>query len=539
MPVDWWQRQSLRSKVAILSTGLVICSSLIGLVLTGYNMLGSMVDELGRRAMSVARTVAQVEEVRQHLGRPGGAEVIQPAVERIRLSTGVEYIVTFDMDRIRYSHPLPERIGRPFEGGDEGPSLSQQAYVSRAAGVNGVAVRAFAPVLSPDGTRQVGAVVVGIMVPSLPALLKQFLIMLPLGIVGGLSVGAVGSWILASGVKRQMFDLEPPEIARILEERVALVAALSEGLVAVSQDGTITVFNEEAQRITGIGSVALGQKIADLLPNSQLHETIQTGQAAYNQQMLLGRKVVITNNVPVLIQGQITGAFLTFRDRTEVHRLAEELTGVTRFVEGLRAQNHESLNKLHTIAGLIHMREYDQALEYIYATTARQEEVVRFLSRAIRNYRVSGLLMGKVIRGREMGIELEIDPRSRLDAIPEPLDSSDLVLILGNLIENAMEALIGRSGERTVNCLLRSSAAGLLIRVADNGPGVAPDLGEQIFVQGFSTKGEQRGLGLALVRQVLSLAEGRVELCSEPGQTVFTITVGEGDSTAPDQGTRG
>ena len=535
----WWLQRSLRSKVIALTTALVVASFGIALLLTGYNLLGAVVDELGRRAMSVARTVAQVEAVRQNLGQAGGAAAIQPVAERMRLSTGVEYIVTFDMNRIRYSDPLAERIGQAFQGGDEGPSLSQQAYVTQAVGVNGRAVRAFAPVLSPGGTEQAGVVVVGIMEPSLLELLRQAIVMLPLGLAGGLAVGILGAWLLAAHVKKQMFDLEPPVIARILEERVAVLSALSDGLIAVDQGGTITMINEEAQRITGVGACAVGRNVLEVIPNSRLLETTLTGQTAYNQQLLLGRKLVVSNRVPVRIKDRTVGAVATFRERTEVHRLAEELTGVTRFIDGLRAQNHESLNKLHTIAGLIHMRQYKEALEYIYSTTEQQEEVTRFLARQIKDYRVSGLLLGKVIRGRELGIDLQIDPYSRLDAIPKPLDGSDLVLILGNLTENAMDALAGQDGERRVDCLIQSNASRLLIRVADNGPGVPPELREQIFVQGFSTKGEQRGLGLALVRQLVDLAGGLVTLESEPGRTVFTITIGEGDSTAADSGARG
>ncbi|HEY3365948.1 MAG TPA: ATP-binding protein [Symbiobacteriaceae bacterium] len=169
------------------------------------------------------------------------------------------------------------------------------------------------------------------------------------------------------------------------------------------------------------------------------------------------------------------------------------------------------------------MRQYQQALEYIYATTEQQEEAVRFMARRIKDYRVSGLLLGKVIRGRELGIDLQVDRRSRLDAIPRPLDGSDLVVIAGNLIENAMEALAGQSGERRVECLLQSDALGLLIRVTDNGPGVPAELHEQIFVQGFSTKGEQRGLGLALIQQLVSLAGGRVDWqpCGSCGAMAF------------------
>ncbi len=531
-----WDRLSLRAKVATFTALLVTFAFGTGLLVTGYYLFEAMVGELGRRAMAVARTVAQVEVVRQHLGAPDGATAIQPVVERMRVSTQVEYIVTFDMNRIRYSSPLAERIGQPFQGGDEGPALSQQAYVSRAVGVNGRAVRAFAPVLSPDGSRQVGVVVVGIMLPRPLTLLSQFSFPATLGLSGGLVIAAFGSWLLAIQVKRQMFNLEPPEIAHILEERVALITALSDGLIAIDQHGTITVMNDEAMRLIGVGPDAIGRNLDEVIPSSPLLEVVRTGRPQYNQQSLVGRRLVLANRVPVLIDGCIVGALSTFRERTEVHRLAEELTGVTRFVEGLRAQNHESLNKLHTIAGLIHMKQYQQALEYIYAATEQQEEESRFLIRYIRDYQVSGLLLGKVIRGRELGITLMIDRSSRLTGIPAPLDNSDLVLILGNLLENAMEALEGQTGDREVDCLLQSDKESLRIRVTDNGPGVPEDLREAIFRQGVSTKGEHRGLGLAMVTQLTTLAGGRLSLTSEPGRTTFAIEIEGGDSGAANPG---
>lgn len=530
----WWRHLSLRSKILLYTIALVLSAFATGMFLMGYSILGAVQDQLGLRAMAVARTVAQMEVVRQNLGLPNGAAAIQPVMERIRLSTRVEYVVVFDRNRIRYSHPLPAMIGTRFEGGDEGPSLAQQAYVSRAKGVNGVALRAFVPVLSPDGSEEVGVVVVGVMVPSVTAVLQEWSFHPLMGLAAGVLVAGLGAWFLARNVKRQLFNLEPPEIARILEERVATLSALGEGLIAVDKDGTITVLNAEAQRILEVGAEAIGTNIRALIPNSQLLETVRTGQPEYDQQMLLGHTLVVVNRVPVRVKDQIVGAVATFRDRTEVHRLAEDLTGVTRFVEGLRAQNHESLNKLHTIAGLIRMKEYDQALEYISQTTEQQQEVSQFLARHVKEYRVAGLLLGKVTRGRELGIDLRIDRQSRLSGIPQPLDGSDLVLILGNLIENAMEALAGAQGERWVECLLLSDAQGLLISVADNGPGIPAELRERIFRRGFSTKGEHRGLGLALVHELVSFAGGQIEVESDAEQTVLTITVGEGDLGAAD-----
>lgn len=155
------------------------------------------------------------------------------------------------------------------------------------------------------------------------------------------------------------------------------------------------------------------------------------------------------------------------------------------------------------------------------------------LARRIRDYTVSGLLLGKVLRGRELGILVTIDPESSLTEIPSPLGPSDLVLILGNLLENAIDALSAQDGERRIDCLLYCDSESLEIRVEDNGPGVPSALQARIYEHGVSTKGNDRGMGLALVQQVIHLAGGSIRLQSQPGTTIFAIALG-GDEPGVD-----
>ena len=100
----------LRTKIALLSFSLVLLSVLLaGVVIVGRTTT-AVEQEIGMRAMAIARTVAQHKDVQENLGKIGGEKIIQPIAERIRLATGVEYIVLFDMERRRYSHPYPARI---------------------------------------------------------------------------------------------------------------------------------------------------------------------------------------------------------------------------------------------------------------------------------------------------------------------------------------------------------------------------------------------------------------------------------------------
>jgi two-component system sensor histidine kinase DctS len=530
----------LRHKITGLAAGLVLLATLFGGALMARSVARAVEAELGARAMSVARAVAQVEEVKANVGKPDGATVIQPIAERMRLATGMAYVVIFDMQRIRYSHLLEEYIGTRFDSGDEGPALAEQAYVSPAVGVNGPSVRAFVPVMSPDNKEQAGVVVVGLLVPGILNTLQRFRAELFLALIGSLGVGVLGAWVLAANIKRQMFDLEPAEIASSVEERVATFSAVTEALIAIDADCRITVMNEAARRMAGVTPDVdpLGMKVNDVIPDSHLPEVVKTGRSALNQQRLLRRTLIVSNRVPIYHQGRIIGAVATFRDRSEVTRMAEELTGVAQLVDSLRATNHESLNKLHTIAGLIQLNQGDEALDYIFNITERQQEIARFIARNVKEYRVAGLLLGKVNRARELDVTLAIDPQSRLDGMPAPLEGGDLVVIIGNLIENALEATLKVAPPRTVNCLVRGNDSGLEIRVADNGCGLPAGVDpERVFVQGYSTKqGPNRGVGLALVKQLAAFAGAHITLESRPGRTVITVAISGGVTAAGNQG---
>ncbi|HYG59361.1 MAG TPA: sensor histidine kinase [Symbiobacteriaceae bacterium] len=525
---------SVRTHIALLATGIVFLAGAAGTVVVGAYTLNSVEEQLGRRVLHVARTVAEIDDVKRSVGRPGGDRVIQPIAERIRQVNNVEYVVVLDMNRRRYSHPVPDRIGTVFTGGDEGPAFAEHTYVSRAAGMWGNSVRAFVPVMSEDFTEQTGVVVVGILTPSVFSVLTDLAPQLSVALMAALSVGLVGAWLLGSRIKRQLLGLEPPEIARLLQEREAILNAIGEGVLAIDREQRITVLSEEARRIVGRGADATGMPVTDLVPHSRLPEILRTGEPEFDQEMLLGTTVVMTNRVPVRIQGRIIGAVATFRDRTEVHRLADQLTGVTKFIDSLRAQNHEHMNRLHTIAGLIQFGRHQQAIDYIYSSYEEQQEQTTFLTRRFQDYRVAALLLGKLHRARELGIKFTIDSKSRLRTLPRKTDASSLVVMVGNLLENAMDA-VGEvpADRRQVDCLIRDGDHGLRIVVRDSGHGIPPAARQDVWRPGFSTKsGQHQGIGLALVRQHVESAGGSISFVTDAEGTAFEIWIPHDENTA-------
>lgn len=518
---------SLRTKMAILSFGSVFLAIFIGGFIVVEKISDILEKEIGMRALAIARTMAQYEEIKNNVGRPGGAAKIQPLAERTRLATGVEYIVVVDMEGIRYSHPVEDRIGKKFSGTDLGPALANNEYVSRAEGVLGPSVRAFVPVKVDEGTRQVGVVIVGILTPTIGSILRTINIQLYYSLAAGLIIGLLGSLYLAKKIKSAMFSLEPEEIARLLEERVAIFQAIGEGVIAVDNNSRITIANNEALRIIGKSSEEIiGRHIKEIIPNSRLPEVIETGQAQKNFEMFLNDTVILVNRVPIIYKGEIIGAVSTFQDKTEVKRLAEELTGVKAFAEALRVQNHEYMNKLHTIAGLIQLEKYEQALDYIFDFSEEQQEITRLLTDSIFDSSIAGLLLGKYSRAKELRVKFEIDPNTRLREIPPSLEAGDLVVIIGNLIENAFDAVRCKEPDRRkVYFSMFDNPDCLYISVRDMGPGVPVEKRQKIFEYGFTTKGSGgRGLGLYLVKKYTDLAGGTISLkCPEKGGAEFNI----------------
>ncbi len=519
----------LHTKMALLSFASVLLAIVVGGGLVVERITTQIEKEMGMRALAIARTLAQMEEIQLNVGCEGGEKVIQPLAERIRTATGVAYVVILDNAGVRYSHPLEEHIGKPFSGSDYHPAVQEgEEYLSAAEGILGPSIRAFVPIKTNEGTKQVGAVVVGILTPTVHSVLQTIRIQLYFALSLSLLLGLLGSLFLARVIKKEMFDLEPDEIARLLEERHAILESIGDGIIATDKDMHITLINRVALDLTGVTPVVLGRSIEEVLPQSRLPDVVSTGQPVLNNELVVNNVVLVVNHLPVYARGRIAGVVSTFRDKTEVRRLAEELTGVKRFIEALRVRNHEYRNTLHTIAGLIQLEHYQEALDYVFTETAEQQEISSFLGKRVQDYGVAGVILGKYSRAKELKIDLTIDRNSRLTRLPQRIDTSGMVIIIGNLLENAFEAVREMEPGRQKVCIGIFEEEDLLrLVIRDQGPGIPADLRDQIFVPGFSTKdGQNHGLGLSLVKQYVQLADGDIVVnsSSEDGAE-FVITI--------------
>jgi sensor histidine kinase regulating citrate/malate metabolism len=352
-------------------------------------------------------------------------------------------------------------------------------------------------------------------------------------LVSGALFGAGGAFVLARRIKQMIFGMEPADISRLLQERSAMLESIREGIIAIDQEARITLINMEAHRLlkaAGITGAVVNRQIADYWPELRLEHVLASGEGKQDQELELGGISLLVSSLPVRMDGEIAGAIATFRDKTELAVLAERLSGISVYADALRAGAHEFMNKLHVIMGMIHMGLYDELQQYILGTASNYQKEIGSITSQIKDSVMAGFLLGKLSRAREAGIELLLTEESYLPESSDPQVIHELITIAGNLLDNAMEALggsdAGECGSKRIELAFHYEEGRLLCEVSDNGPGIPEALQEQIFVQGFSSKGEHRGIGLYLVRKSVDKLQGYLQIaaCGGPG-TTFIVDV--------------
>ncbi|QQP15028.1 sensor histidine kinase [Lysinibacillus agricola] len=505
--------------------------SIGGTFLLGF-VMNEQKDKLGNQALLVAKTVSQLPELKTYITNNNFNEAtkhINPVVEEIRDINGAQYIVVLDMQRRKYSHPNTEEIGQVSQSGDLNAAFAEHYYTSIAHGEHGDMVRAFVPIMNNEG-KQIGVVVVGYSVLTVAELLQSIQTELMMTILLSIFFSAWGAHTLGLHMKKQMFGLEPHEIAKMYVERTETFNAMHEGIIAIDNELTITIFNEKACEILCVRkqpSTLIGKKIMDVLPDTRLPEILELDKPIFNRELYINDHSIMSNRIPIQVNGKTVGAVAMFKDRTEVKKLAEELTGVKAFVQALRVQTHEHKNKLHTIAGLLQLGHHEQALSYLTQVKEEHDEITNFLNERIKNENISGLLLSKISYAKEQGIRLEIDRESRLTAFPNNLDHHDFVILFGNLIENAFDALRDvQMEEKIIHVSVDEDEDVLAILVTDNGIGMTDEVKAHIFDNGYSTKEKKgRGFGLYLIKEIVQKGQGEIEVISEPKKgTSFLIT---------------
>ena len=345
----------------------------------------------------------------------------------------------------------------------------------------------------------------------------------------GLSVGILGAIYLARHVKKILFGLEPEAIAAMLQERNIILDSVREGVITIDDKGMITLVNIEAENLLKDASIVdtdvlVGKHIKDVLKNIQFDSILNEGRIITNAGVKLGDTLFIITSVPLILNDKIIGAVFTFRKKSVVEELANQLTGFKNYSTALRAQTHEFMNKMHVIMGLIEMKAYDELKTFTKEVAYNRQSEVSYIVTRMKDITLAGFILGKISRSRELDIDFSLSDESELRNELEVPSVHDLVLIVGNIVENAFDALANFDGERIVSLSILDFDKEIVITVEDSGPGMDEEALKNIFTRGYSSKGKGHGYGLYLVKQSIDNLEGSIDVESAEGEgTTFTV----------------
>jgi CitB family two-component system sensor histidine kinase MalK len=518
---------TLQNNFVILTFVVITVSLLVTDFFISDKVGTTAYEQLNEEAIEIASVVANTPLIIEGLNDEKNQNEIQPFVEKIRGISGVRFITVMDMNRIRKSHPDPTMIGIYYDNHDADLAFAGKEQTSIDYGSLGKSLRAFSPVYTADG-KQVGVVLVGIMLDEVAATVTQSRYSVLFGSACGLLIGMLGAVLLARHIKKVTFGMEPFVIAKMLEERNAILASVREGIFAIDSDSRITVINTEALRLfnkAGINDEAVGENVEDFVPNTRMQNVLKTGEAEFDQDQELEGVTLLTNRVPVLVNGEIVGVVATFRDKTEVRKLAEKLVDIKIYAEALRSQTHEFMNKLHVVIGMIHMEYYDELKDYVMKIAHQYQIEVGAVVRKIKDPVVAGFLLGKLSWAREVGVEMELEEDCCLPDMADADMVTELVTIIGNLLDNAVDA-VEKSTVKKINVKIIQNCGVLKIEVSDTGKGIPREQYEAIFKNGYSTKGENRGVGLYIMKRSVDRLKGEITFVSKIGQgTTFYVSL--------------
>lgn len=540
---------------------------LIAVVVAGYALFTYVSDRrqaedaAARQANAVARSIADSPTVRTAIRTPDPSALLEPYALKVTRDTNVDFITIMTPSGVRWTHPDPRQIGKRFLG-TTAPARRGRTFTETYTGTLGPSVRAVTPVT--DGGRIVGLVSAGITVDRISERLQDQVTAL-FGVAGGaLLLGAVGTYVINARLRRHTHNMNATELSRMHDYHQAALHAVREGLLMLDGQYRVALINDGGRDLLGVGEEdeVVGRSVAELALPAPLTGALLSSRPRVDEVHLTASRVLVVNTSPVS-GGEHRGTVATLRDVTELQSLMGELDTERGFSQALRSQAHEAANRLHTVVSLIELGRAEEAVEFATAELELAQALTDQVVAAVSEPVLAALLLGKTSQANERGVELVVSPDSRLDdgLLPGELPARDLVTILGNLIDNAVDAAQGSARARVTVTAYASeardvpvvpdgsasagapsapSAPELVLRVADTGPGVDPAHADLVFQRGFTTKPAGpggRGLGLALVRQAVARYAGTLTVRDAgDGGAVFEVRLPLRTAPVPAEG---
>lgn len=524
---------TLRTQLLLLQVAIVLVTVIGTGVVASWLQEQQLRDSYRERMVAVAQSIATLPVIVDAFDDPDPSAAIQPIAEVVRKASDVTYIVVTDEHGIRYSHPNPEQIGKPVST-DPSTVLDGKPYYGTQTGTLGESWRVKLPIFGAGG-KVIGIVSVGILESELRSdyLGNSTLLFLTIG--GAAVLGVIGAAWVSSLIRRRIYGLEPDQIVGLLEAREAMLHGVREGIVAIDEHGRLALVNDAAARLLDLdpGRDLMGLPAEEVLDPELLRLANDPGDE--QRLVLSGERVLLVRRDEARIDTQPIGTLLILRDNTELHAILRDLDGAQDLADGLRAQAHGFANKLHVISGLLELGHIGDAVSFIERVGNGGTLSSVTGNTGITDLEVAALLLVKQAKALEIGTTIDVDRASILHGPVSESLRNDLLTVLGNLLDNAVEAC---ASEGRVEVSIVSGPAPdvdggeeIVVTVTDNGPGIPAGLRQRVFQPGYSSKTARRGrfpsgrgIGLTLVKRIVDRHGGSI-LVGDAAERGTRITV--------------
>ena len=517
-----------------LFISLVVFFSVLFALLGSYYYIDvgkQLYQEMSGRAKIQAEEIAIIPSLRKQVADKN-IPAIHEFMQKLAARSDASFIVVGDNKGLHLYHSVfDDRVGKTLVGGDNAEVLQGKSTTTIRQGGLGISLRSKAPIFNDSG-QVVGIVSVGYLTSYLDTITVSKVVNILIAAVLLLVALFIFSWFFTRSIKKQIFSLEPREIGLLVRQQKAMMESIYEGVIAIDDNLRIEVINQAARTLLGLSLPARelrGQLIDEVIaPMPFFSRETMLRQDTHDEICHFNDLTVIASRVRIMLEDSLQGWVITFRDRNEIDSLSAQLSQVKRYADNLRIMRHEQLNRMTTLSGLLHMGHYDEAIRYIQAQSEHAQELLDFISSRFSSPTLCGLLLGKAARAREKGVALRFDPGCLMREAFTPLAESEVISIIGNLLDNAIEATQRAPlPHEPVEVLILLNERELIIEVADQGIGIKPEIRERIFERGVTTKTQgDHGIGLYLIESYVTQAGGLIEVADNPPHgTIFSLFI--------------
>lgn len=506
--------------ISLIFLIMLIMQSLF--IYTDYNRTFARTKET---SLSTAKMLSYMDSIQEAVLTGDEPGDLKPLIDYYEANTDAAFILVKSKKGDFLAHPDKTAIGEVMPLDNEYNAVVFGAYYTVLSDeMSEMSIIGIAPILNKE-QQVIGIVKVGYFVNDLYGAIIERSKKLLYITIWVFMAAILSSILLARSIRKDTLGLEPKQIAELYTERHAILSSISEGVIAIDKAGRIVMMNLAAKRILGLAHEQLDQSIDAVVPGLSVEKFKNLQTSSHSLEMTVNEKVLIFNTAPLRKDITRIGTVITFRDKTEMVEIVNRLFEVSRYSEDLRAQTHEFANKLYVISGLLQLGEYDEAILMLQEEIEINEATNQLIFEQIKDPNVQAILLGKMSKASESKLTFTIDDNSTLEMLPSFIRTGSLSSILGNLLDNAFEAVVGKENG-TVSFFALDMGDDIIFEVTDNGDGIPPERMDDIFKQKYTTKSNgNRGFGLTNVQQIVHELNGDIQVDSSEQGTTFSVYI--------------